>query len=98
MSAPTLLVAAPLAMDLMGTEPGSQLAGTVLLPDEDGSHPYGQFSGILQRTKVGDVFRLTAMVKEAPFEKYTEGAVLVFYRGARKLATLFVLASTVPVD
>lgn len=85
-------------MDLMGPEPGVQLAGTVLLPDDDGEHPYGQWSGILERTKTEKVFRLTALVKEAPFEKHTEGAVLVFYRGARKLATLFVLATTVPVD
>jgi len=86
-----LRVSATNALDLLDLPVGHPVYGTVKHPDDDPGHPSGQWSGALEKTEDG--FRLTPIIEAAPFDDYTEGTVLIFYRGARKLATLTVLAS-----
>lgn len=86
-----MLVSAPSALELMDASPGTRIMGTVRLPTDEEHHPYGQWSAGLERADGEGQWYLTPLVPEA-FDGLPEGAVLIFYRGVRKLATLFVLA------
>jgi len=86
-----MLVSASSALELMDVAPGTRIMGTVKLPTDEDGHPCGQWSAALDRTDDAGQWCLTPLVPDA-FEGLSEGAVLVFYRGVRKLATLSVLA------